>query len=213
MTINDSELNSLSNSWKRDNSTLVADGNAKINAFTTKMNSIWCSPMAKNFGEAIKDAFTKADTLIEKEISNINEVLNTNIKNFNGVEGTSISWSNLSFTAPQVANLSGKLNEKFSDGSVGTKEGSKATDLDPAFNELSDTYSKFFKDMKSTISGNDAFSPNQKASLTQGISNIESSFKKAIDNLKTDMHEQFSKEAEHVEELESTNKSNAEKLN
>jgi Sec-independent protein translocase protein TatA len=66
--------------------------------------------------------------------------------------------------------------------------------------------------MKSTVSGNDAFSPNQKASLTQGIGNIESSFKKSMDSLKQDMHQQFAKETTNVEELEKTNKSNAEGL-
>lgn len=217
MTINGSELSSLSAKLKSNINTFVTDANSAINSYTAKVNTIWCSPKSKELGGTIKSCLTNTDSKINTRWfssgnSGINGGIRINVQNFNSVEKTNFSWNTVSFEEPQVGNIQSKINEKFGNGHAGVIEGAKASELDGPFDAITNAYVNLFKNFTSTVSSSDAFSPAQKSALVSGFTSSSSELSKVMEQIKTEIHTVFSKEDTVQAELESTNKSNAEHI-
>ena len=212
MTINESELSSLSAKLKSNINTFVTDANIAINTYVAKVNTIWCSGESVKAHGSLSQILKEFDKKIEERAftneHGINASVGTNVKNFNTSELGNHVWNKIQFSEPNVSKISTEVKREFKAGVDGVMPDNSPADLEKPFKDITDCYIKLCKNFISTVSSSNAFDEKQKSAFITGISDVSNEITKATEQIDTIIRDGFKKEADRHKELEDVTTSN-----
>lgn len=181
MTINGENLASLASKLNTTFSNLQSDGTSAIKEYANAQNEIWRSSKSIKLATEIKECLDSAIKNIGIKQNNIRSAIQTNVRNHNATEGTSLSFT-YDYVAADTSGL-GNVSESWGGNETGLKEGHTISELKPYFDSITAKFNNCFSEMLSAVNGSQVFSPTQQSELSTAITTVKNNFATEVDEL------------------------------
>lgn len=174
MTINETNLQSLQGKLSTTFSNFSTDGTNAINSYVSAQNNIWRSPKSQALAKEIQTCLDSAIKNIGILQNNMRSAIQTNVKNHNTAEGTTLSFS-YDYSAASTSKF-GDVEAKFADSRTGLLEGHTINELKSNFEGIINVFKNCFTSMLSAVNGSPVFSDTQQDNLKGAIKSAQSKF-------------------------------------